>query len=210
MMKKAIVFDLDDTLIETKTRQYQLIVDFFSKEYSQIPNFEDYIKFRRYNRASNTEFIRQFNSNEELLQHFRIYYSEKIEDESTLKLDTLIVEKRNLKILLDSNIELIILSLRKNVLNAKNQLVNLHIGSFFSHVHFIGHDDLKNPKIDVLKSLKNKFNIVCFVGDSDSDLEAAFENNIQPIAVETGMYKIEIECEKFININEFIENYSKR
>ena len=204
MKDKAIILDLDDTLLSTHYRQYCCINDYLINEGKQFISFEDYLQTRRSNNLSNTNLLTTLNIDLDW-EAFRLYYLNNIESENYLALDELIVEKKLLAEVVQKNFKLVLLSLRGNKSNSQKQIHNLGIDVFFERIYFEKHDHGTNPKLNLLQQLNIDFDIVAFCGDSVSDYEAAQQLNINFVQVKTSLYRLPDfeQARQFDNINQY-------
>ncbi|MDB4682771.1 hypothetical protein OAE89_01745, partial [Crocinitomicaceae bacterium] len=70
----------------------------------------------------------------------------------------------------------------------------------------IKHTEVVNPKIDVIRKLKSKYNIDGYIGDSTIDFEAANINNVHFFPVHSKIHNTFKEKAKDVNhwINKII------
>lgn len=204
MKNKAIILDLDDTLLSTHYRQYCCINDYLTREGKQFISFEDYFNMRRSNNLSNSNLLKTLNIDLDR-EAFRSYYLKNIESENYLALDELIVEKHFLAEAGQKDFELVLLSLRSNHVNSQNQIQHLGIAGFFAGIYFEKHDQGNNPKLNRLQQLNSDLDIVAFCGDSVSDYEAALQLNINFVHVKTSLYRLPDfeKARQFDNINQY-------
>lgn len=203
LMNQTIVLDFDDTLVSTNLRQYLVIKSFFDQHQISIENFENYIKFRLSNNANNTKFATQYIDSSILLSEYKDYFSSQIETDYFLKTDNLIVNEDLLKtISLKYNI--ILLSLRTSYQQGIKQLANLGLTDFFNEIYFLKHETI-NPKIEILKQLKEKTKVLAFVGDTWSDYNAANESETNFIGVNTGLFPLPTKLATFENVNTYLQ-----
>lgn len=201
LMKKIILLDLDDTLIETTFRQYEVIKAYFDQTKIKISSFDEYQYFRSLNKSSNLSYVNLFTNDEILINHFKSFYLENIESDLFLNYDRLIVEKM-LMSKVSNHYYLILISLRSNTENSINQLKKLKLLDIFQEVYFLKHNSI-NPKINIISTLKSKHEILSFAADSISDFEAAKSNDVEFIGVKTGLFKINGKFQLFNDINEY-------
>ncbi len=210
LMNQTIVLDLDDTLINTNFRQYEVIRSFFDLYNVKISSFQDYLDFRISNKASNVNYAEQYFCKKIDLKIYRDYFIENIEKDRFLDLDTLIVEIDLLK-KLSEEYNLVLLSLRSSYIQGIKQLEKLKLKPFFNDIYFVKHNII-NPKILILNNLKLQSNILSFVGDTVTDYEAARNCELPFIVVNTGLFKITEKLETYETINNYIKtklNYDK-
>lgn len=203
LMIPTIILDFDDTLIDTKQRQYQVIKSFFDLHQIEIDDFEKYIKYRILNSASNTEFATKYLKNEEQLSEYKNYFSTKIESDDFLKYDKLIINLELLKnISLKYNV--ILLSLRTSYDQGEKQLIQLGLKKYFSEIYFLKHHEI-NPKTEILNVLKIKYNPITFVGDTLSDYDAANKSEVNFYGVNTGLFPLSKNMNTFEDINQYLK-----
>ena len=209
--KPVFVFDLDETLISTAKRQYSVMSDFFHSKNIEFPyNINEYSSLRKNNNLSNSDFFKIVCGNPDHFNAFRLFYSKFIESTKYLDIDSLIVDIELLAEFTSSlKIDLILISLRSNKSHSSVQLDRLNLKRFFLETIFLNHDAQENPKTHDLKRLQKIYNIVGFVGDSQSDFEASTETKIPFYKVNTGIYAYSINSEVYDNINEFLLNQLK-
>lgn len=204
MKDKAIILDLDDTLLSTHYRQYCCINDYLINEGKEFIAFDDYLQMRHSNNLSNTNLLKSLNIDLDW-EAFKLYYLNNIELEKYLALDELFVEKHFLAELVEKDFKLVLLSLRGNEANSQKQIHNLGIDVFFERIYFEKHDQSTNPKLNRLQQLNTDFDIVAFCGDSVSDYEAAQQLNINFVQVKTSLYRLPDfeQARQFDNINQY-------
>lgn len=208
MTHTCVVFDLDETLISTTKRQFQVIKDFFeSKEIDWHFHYEEYIRTRKITKKSNLDIFRFLNSKKLNEKEFQIFFSKNIESIDYLFLDELIINLELLKkIKCENGIKLILLSLRSNRENSMKQLKNIFLYNFLDEIYFEKHSRHVNPKTNRLNEIKKKYGEIMFIGDSLSDLEAANETRIEFVKVDTGIMDFNFSGESFSNINLLIKS----
>lgn len=178
MTNQTILLDLDETLISTMYRQY-LVLDAFADKFnlSQKFTYEEYYVTRKNNFLSNTEFFLNNGLDIELLDDFVKFYKANIESSYFLSFDTLLVDPMLLS-RISKKLNLILISLRSNEKNSCQQLKKMNLYNYFREVYFLPHSR-NNPKTSVINSLKKDYSNCFFIGDSDTDYEAAKENGIR-------------------------------
>jgi len=204
MMPKAILFDLDDTLIDTKFRHYQVIRSFLESSDSKVlPSYNQYCKLRK--SAEKNETIVSYFSNATPDLYYQYWYKH-IESDNYLQFDKQIVDEIALKNLKEKeNYIFILISLRTNQMNANSQFKNFPFSKLFDHIYFLAHNKVANPKTAVISELKKRYSILTFIGDSPSDFESSQESEVDFIGVETGWY-LPGSYKSYSSINEVISN----
>lgn len=202
-MKKTILLDLDETLINTLFRQYSVLKAFCDTKKIEISNFENYIQFRKTNQCSNSQYIEPYLHLNGLLEEFRRFYVTYIESVEFLKLDSLIVDLDLLK-KVSNQFNLVILSLRSNEINSTNQLAQLGLLPYFSNVYFLKHAE-KNPKTAFISQMTENLTIHSFAGDSEGDYLASKENDVPFIGLETGLFSLPFKISlRYKTVNEYL------
>ncbi len=202
MKYNAIFFDLDDTLIDTKKRHFNIFSEFL-KVYGKQIDFEEYLNIRKTKSWSNLQIIKNVFSLAS--NDFPLFWKSKIEDAEYLKYDTEIVNielLRRLKIKIDS--QFILLSLRSNLHSAEKQFKNFSFSVIFDQYNFLSHSKL-NPKIESLKLYKKQYPRCIFVSDSQEDCNASELAQIDFAGVQSGLYNVSCK-QHFDNVNTFLLN----
>lgn len=202
--KKVFLFDLDDTLINTKLRHYTIISDFLIKHEIEPYDFEHYISLRNKGMSNKSVVCAK---NKLLGNAFDVFWKNAIEDGKYLELDECIVniellEKAKKKF----SANFIVLSLRSNYKSARLQFESLPFAKLFNQVIFLPHDCVVNPKKKWIKGFIENHSVLFFVGDSWSDYEAAIFNGVKFYWVSTGWHSKYGGSIAFDNINTFLQN----
>lgn len=202
-----LLFDLDDTLINTHLRHYKVVESFFTSHDKSFIGFEEYVKIRRNKGLSNSSVVKEFEP--VLSEAFREYWYKCIEREDYLQYDTAIVAKDLLMQLKYQNYILGIVSLRSNSTTAISQLQTFEWYSYFNAVHFLSHSSEMNPKIEMVKKLSTQYKIAGLVGDAETDRQAAEETDILFYGVKTGLYNSDLAY-RYSDVNEVISSFLKK
>lgn len=183
-MDRFAVFDLDDTLIDTKTRHYRVYCDAVSAHGSTPLSFAAYRSMRAQGKT-NRQIV--LDTDGAPVDTCHAFWLQNIENERYLHYDHSIIHDRLLADLkFKNNLKLVLLSLRSNLVSAHKQLSWLSFGSLFDEVHFLKHQRDRNPKVEQLDLLKSRGDIFFFAGDSYSDQEAAEAAEVLFLGVNTG------------------------
>lgn len=198
-----IIFDLDDTLIDTRQRHYQVYQDFLAKHSTAPLSFPAYVS-KRAGGLKNKDIIALHDAG--LVTGFEEFWRGAIESPEYLSFDREIVEAELLGELKGrTSARFVILSLRSNEQTARRQFGSLPFAFLFDEAIFTGHRPGENPKTEAINNLKTNFDILFFAGDSDPDAEAAASCGIPFFGVATGWKKPEAEP-VFPNINALLKN----
>lgn len=193
----AIAFDLDETLIKTSYRQYVVLCDLFPE--LNCFNYNNYENQRFKNSLSNFQWVNNY-INDLSQEQYISRFTSIIENPEYLKHDVLKVDLKLLeKLVNQEKKELILVSLRKNEKNGINQLKKLKLFPYFSEIHFVKHTGITNPKVDLIRKLKGKYNIEGYVGDGFIDFEAADLNSIPFFPVHNKIHNTFKEKAKDVN-----------
>ena len=184
-MNKIIILDLDDTLINTQLRHFNVISEYINQFYNSFKiDFNQYVKLKKFGR-SNIEILKLYEKKR--IDHFKKYWLLNIESSNMLRHDKQIIDNNILlKIKNDFNIDFKVISLRTNKLNALSQVKSFSFINSINNFYFLPHNNVSNPKDLFIKNMFSEKQILYFIGDSYSDYEAATANNITFIQVETG------------------------
>lgn len=204
-MKEAIVFDLDNTLLDTLPRHYQVYCEIVKRRGAPPLSYGVYVAMRANNDLGNSVLIDRVHGFQENVDK---EWLEAIESTEMLRLDQCIID-RNLLVRIAEDYIIILLSLRSNLENAQRQLTQLGILEYFQKVIFLRHQSEVNPKVKALQALSCEWVLRYFVGDSGADFEASEQSNVPFVAVDTGLYKQKFVANKFPTVNHFISNLIK-
>jgi len=204
MKPNALIFDLDDTLIDTRRRHYHIVTDFLKLNgITNSLSFNEYVNIRRENSFTNLQLLMHFYSAERIEDRFKLFWKENIENPKYLSLDELIVDLDLLKNISIEN-DLYILSLRSNHFNALNQVKSFPFYKLFKKILFLDYQNERNPKTNELLILRQLYHQIRFIGDSESDKEAAINSSVNFVLVLTGIYKI-TNTTFFFDVNNFLK-----
>ncbi|CAN5496007.1 hypothetical protein BH11BAC3_BH11BAC3_01140 [soil metagenome] len=204
MRTNAILFDLDDTLIDTKARHFNIVSDFL-RAHDKVIDFVNYLEMRKANKMSNKQIIQQYHSLDE--HEFATFWNLNIENPDYFNYDKELVNFDLLEKLKKSNTyDFILLSLRSNASAAIQQSVNFSFFSLIDEYQFLKHADI-NPKIEKMIFFKSQYDHIIFVSDSQEDCNAAAIAGVEFAGVESGMYPLACQT-KFKDINSFLLKYT--
>ncbi len=200
MRTNAILFDLDDTLIDTRNRHFHLVNDFLNMHEKEM-TIEDYLNIRKKKGWSNlqiVEILYSLNASE-----FSTFWKRNIESLEYFKYDVEIVNTKLLyEVKTKQAINFILLSLRSSIKLAEEQFKQYSFQGLFEQYHFLHHADI-NPKIEKLKMYKKLYQQIIFVSDSQEDCKAAELANVAFVGVQSGIYNV--CCENlFEDVNSFL------
>lgn len=210
MTRKAIVFDLDDTLISTQRRHHEAycrIVLLSGKEHPV--SFDQYVSFRSKYGYSNAQATKELHDIDEAwsLELWRSI----IESNFFLKYDSQIVIDNYLQLAREGH-DLYLLSLRANRESAYRQVNSFNFAQYFTEFFFVKHDDrVRNPKVGILELLRERQEVLGFVGDSGKDMEAAKVAGVPFFGVRTGLRVPEANAAKeFPTVNDYLRALIKK
>jgi phosphoglycolate phosphatase-like HAD superfamily hydrolase len=203
MKTEALVFDLDDTLIDTKIRHYKLMSDHVQKSGHRFISYADYLGLRKSNSLPNAEILKRYYP--DTLVDFNAFWLTNIESFDYLKYDFEIVCSELLKeVKKIRSCSLVLLSLRSQIEAAENQFQKFSFARLFDNVCFVKHHAV-NPKIEILNEIKRGHEKTRFFGDAESDATAAVAAGVDFFGVTTGFYPLSHPC-KEATINHILLN----
>uniref|UniRef100_UPI00404B9230 HAD family hydrolase n=2 Tax=Flavobacterium sp. TaxID=239 RepID=UPI00404B9230 len=203
-MRRAILFDLDDTLIDTRLRHYEVVRSFLAN--SAVCNILDFAAYctLRQKAVKNEDIVNKYLSSS--LNYFHQYWHYHIESPEFLLFDEVIVDEKELLMLKQrGDYSFILISLRSNTRSAVDQFNSFAFSNVFDEFFFLPHNKANNPKTNIITGLKNKYLIHSFIGDAPSDFDSAQKSGINFIGVETGWYSSRSNT-IYPSINEIISN----
>jgi phosphoglycolate phosphatase-like HAD superfamily hydrolase len=178
------LFDLDETLINTKKRHFKVVSDFLEINGLSQVDLAEYLE-KRSRGLTNSDVVGSIDP--DLKEQFSVFWNSAIESTDYLIYDTSLVDTKLLVELKSRcSCEFIILSLRSNAKSAAEQFERMPFSGLFSRRYFLPHSASTNPKIDVIEGLKGEMDVLCFVGDSYSDYQAAEMTNTVFVPVNSG------------------------
>jgi phosphoglycolate phosphatase-like HAD superfamily hydrolase len=181
---KARLFDLDDTLIDTQGRHYHVYCTFMKSIGEKPIALPLYVALRKQGQTNKQIIDSNYHSSN---LNFHDYWMSQIESSDILKLDKPLVDYSLLKELKSAKDEqFIILSLRTNKVTAMRQFKSFSFAQLFDDIFFLPHSNEGNPKSKIIEHLCINLDISSFIGDSLSDQQAAFDNDVVFQAVSTG------------------------
>lgn len=203
-LKKCVLFDLDDTLINTKRRHYHIYCDFLKRSNLTPISYRKYLQKRREG-LTNKEVIALSAKN--LTSSFGTFWNQSIESPKYLVYDNIIVNTELLNTLKsETQARFVLLSLRSNEETAEDQFTSFPFADLFEDIIFLKHSSSQNPKIKVINQLKEKFQVLFFTGDTESDFQAALTNDITFYGLKTGWVVLE-NIVPYFSINHLIKEY---
>lgn len=203
MKSRALVFDLDDTLIDTKVRHYMIFKDYLQQAGLPVYGFERYLTIRKENHWSNCQMIESLYP--DFREGFAAFWTKHVESNHYLRYDEELVNRQLLEeVKAQEDVKFILLSLRSNQSLASQQFSGLSFSYLFDQVFFAPHA-AHNPKVEVLKSIKKNYRSLTFLGDAESDASAAWQAGVEFCGVDTGLYELKVP-DNYPNINHFLLN----
>ncbi|HEY6435173.1 MAG TPA: HAD family hydrolase [Ignavibacteriaceae bacterium] len=186
--KSDIFFDLDGTLLESKSRVFQLFTDLTSQH---TINFDEYWKLKKSGLDNNRILLNNLSFSEDAIKDFWVKWFEKIESEAYLNFD--VVFPNSIEVLLElkeSGFAMHIVTARKNQVNTLRQIERSFPADLFSSIHVTKTSGAKREAILSIKSNPNSFDVM--VGDTDYDIQTGRSLGIKTIAVLSGFRSEEI------------------
>lgn len=188
-MKRIIIFDFDDTLIDNRLSDYQGFIIPCKELGIKSPSKKKIFKLRKEGYLAK-DIAKQIVQNKKEVKDFLEIRRNFINATKSNKFFRL---KRNTKKILEylknENVTCIICSVRKNDEIIENFLVKKKVSKYFAEIHLTSCLNLKiqnnstaNRTIIKIKLIKNilkkypkKYNKITFIGNAEEDLKAAKE-----------------------------------
>lgn len=203
MTKKNIFFDFDGTLIDCRTRLYNLFVELVPESNF---TFDEYWEIKRKRIDQKKLLMGTFNYSEEDVKKFKIKWLNKVEEKERLKSDTpfqfskIILEKLHLKY------NLFVVTNRQSKQLVIGQIKSYYWSSFFQKILVT---EQLQTKEELIKSNCQVSSEDYFIGDTGEDILTGKSLGIKTIAVASGFLNNEIlkEYEPDIILNGIEELY---
>ena len=203
-MKPWVFFDLDGTLINVNERYANVLRSYLGVSKEELST-EDFVQWRRLGIKDDEiakKVLKQKSGFD--LQRYKSYRKSAIEDITNLKKDTIIVNT-DLMGLLSEEFQLGLITIRREKEKCLAELESFGLLDFFSGLHILRPLTGKNPKVEVLRAINNKW---ALFGDSHIDKEAAEKSGIDFYYVKTGYEALKVSY-AFTDVNEAIAFYLK-
>lgn len=184
-----IVFDLDGTLIDSKSRLYQLFQHIVKQ--SDF-TFEQYWALKKNKVSHYTILTEKFNFNTDELEKFNDIWMDKIESNKFLSLDTLINGVDNILKILSTNANLYVCTARQHKPPVINQLKKFNINQYFTDVLVTEQKYSKQKLIGARVSCLSSNDWL--VGDTGHDIETGKVLGMNTCGVKTGFQSERILC----------------
>lgn len=191
---RTFFFDLDDTLIDTSVRQYQVFLDSLNAVgIKSTLSQDDFWHYKR--QAKKTIELIDHISDRSLLNEFSDEWETRIEQRKYLQYDQLLPDTPTVLSTLRPVATLILATLRQNRDNVLWELDRLALCNYFSAI-LVGSPFINKDKTRIIKgysdskeygdskSVKDDFVIV---GDTETDISAGKELGITTVAVTSGI-----------------------
>lgn len=200
-MQQAIVFDLDDTLINTHKRHYLVFLNFLKQHDANTISMEEYLSVRKQNKWSNKVLLDKLMPG--YTDKFEKYFLKVIESAEYLREDSPIVSTELLGAIKEIGVKTTVLSLRSNQQTAIEQAKAMPFYYLIDDFIFVKHSAGKNAKTVYLNQLKANNTVFGFISDSSYDKQAAAEAGVVFFAVSTGLYPIDCNT-VYADVNEVL------
>lgn len=181
MKKIEVVLDFDGTIVDIYERYYRIFKEFYKIDISK----EQYIKLKKIY-PNDKDLIKFLELDIESFERYKKIKAEKLENEEYLKLDTLIISKKQLFEILQ-NREYIVLTIRKEKSRLYKQLKWLNLEEIEDRTIVLSPKN-KFIKREYILENREKFSkyLTC-IGDSETDLEIGKIKNVKIYHVNSGL-----------------------
>lgn len=177
MMRAAIAFDLDGTLIEVSHRDYKIYADLIAEIKGLPISYTPYWTMRRAKTDIHSILSQSGIDSERGVEYFLTERKKRMERADYLALDTLFPSVDDTLRCLDQEHDVYILTIRHNKENTIQQLSTLGIDRYRSYI-------VDSDKKSAMSKIPN---LQFMVGDTENDILPANELGIKSIAVTTGI-----------------------
>lgn len=201
--KLTIFFDFDGTLIDVKSKYYQIYADFIAGYNGICLGLEEFWALKRA-MGSNEDICAKSGLLKQLGSELKEFTKQNIEKEKYLTLDTPFIDTfQILDYLQQKQATVNIISMRRNTIGLENQIIRFGISRYITNIYaphailgatIIEGDSLS--KSHAITSLGINNNKAIIVGDTGTDLSSAKHLGWQSVAVLTGLRNRE-EIEKY-------------
>lgn len=176
-----VSFDLDGTLISGECRQTYLLYA-IAKRFDILLDTNS-IWDQKKSGKSNLEVLLDFGISRDLSEKISLLWIQEVENFYWLGLDCLFNDTiKELNKLINKNIDVELITARKNSFNLFLQLKTLRIEKFFRKIHCVSPQNAIISKTKILKMNNYSF----YIGDSEIDLISAKNSNTPFFAVSSG------------------------
>ena len=183
-----LALDLDGTIISCKERQSSLMSDIVGADF----DVESYWFYKQNGDNNKTALIKLGYDSYEV-DIFCQKWLEKVESSEYLKFDRLLVDIVDLS----NRFSLVLITARKSEKHLYRQLKDLNIFHCFQKIYVVDPKNAVIEKSNILKILDCEI----FIGDSESDYEAAIIAGVDFIGVLSGQRNFEFWSNTSINSN---------
>ncbi|MGJ0457041.1 HAD hydrolase-like protein [Aliarcobacter cryaerophilus] len=203
MTKKNIYFDFDGTLIDCRTRLYNLFIELVPESNF---TFDEYWEIKRKRIDQKKLLIGTFNYSEEEVKKFKIKWLNKVEEVERLKSDTPFQFSKIILKDLHEKYNLFVVTNRQSKQLVIEQIKSYCWSSFFQKILVT---EQLQTKEELIKSNCQVSSEDYFIGDTGEDILTGKSLGIKTIAVASGFLNNEIlkEYEPDIILNGIEELY---
>ncbi len=203
MTKKNIYFDFDGTLIDCRTRLYNLFIELVPESNF---TFDEYWEIKRKRIDQKKLLMGTFNYSEEEVKKFKIKWLNKVEEKERLKSDTPFQFSKIILKDLHEKYNLFVVTNRQSKQLVIEQIKSYCWSSFFQKILVT---EQLQTKEELIKSNCQVSSEDYFIGDTGEDILTGKSLGIKTIAVASGFLNNEIlkEYEPDIILNGIEELY---
>ncbi len=205
IVRKRIAFDLDGTILDSRKR-HEIVMTEVLNNHKICLNTSDLVSFKT-NGKNNLAWLLDKGLSTEIANKINSAWISLIEDKKYLEEDVLYPNTiKSIEILSREN-DLFLITARKNKQSALNQITTLGISQYFSKISVVDACSI-TPKLKAEKLTEYKVDY--FIGDTESDLEAALLAGCNFKATSYGFrnkdYWINKQVESYNNIESVVSS----
>jgi len=169
---QSIVFDFDGTLLNSKKRHQNVLHDAICAFGNSMTNsvLDDFVEYKANGYSTKDYLLNKLMFSLQDANKITEYWKCYIENDEYLVYDTLYDDSISTLDLLFKNYDLVLLSARQNKNMLYQQIINFGINIYFENIIVV---DPFNAIYEKTNFIKDKTNIILYIGDTEVDYKAA-------------------------------------
>jgi len=192
--KKIVVFDIDNTIVDTAYRKKNILEESFGADITLSEIREDFWLEKYFGESKESKVRSRFYNILESVEGIKKYPAPLLDREGILEaLDSL--KKQGVEPFFISSRRIDLLEITREELNSLGLLFEpenvILCGSVLNKDNF--EEDCANAKAEAINSIVNQFDVLALVGDRPSDIRCAIKRKIPAILIKSTVSKEEIE-----------------